>query len=191
MMILGDFNAKTSIAYWKSQFDGTQLVYDDDCNDNGYRMKNFCRTNMLGIASTYFDYDIENRLTWYSPDQRTKRINDYVLTEKFVQQYITACIVFPDSDFNSDHRILVTELNTPKTKKARFTERKTNSKPKPNVKLLTDCQYKKLFADSVEAELRRLPNNANSTDENSRRILSAINSAAANNTSAKERKHRK
>ena len=180
IMILGDFNAKTSIACWKSQFDGTQLVYDNDCNDNGSRMKNFCRTNKLGIASTYFDYDTENRLTWYSPDKRTKRVNDYVLTEKFVQQYVTACIALPDRDFNSDHRILVTELNTPKTKKARFKERKTNSKPKPNVKLLADCHYKKIFADNVEAELRRLPNNANSTDEKSKRILSAVNSAAVN-----------
>ena len=58
-MVLGDFNAKTSTTYWKSKFDGVQLVNDDDCNVNGYRMKNFCRTNMLGIASTFFDFHIK------------------------------------------------------------------------------------------------------------------------------------
>ena len=179
MIILGDFNAKTSTAYWKSEFDGVQLVHDDDCNDNGYRMKNFCRSHTLGIASTFFDHEMENRWTWYSPDQKTKRINDYVLTEKFVQRYMTDCIALPEADFNSDHRILVTEMNTPKTKKARWTEReKSKAKTKPNSKLLKDEYFRKQFTDSVAVELSRTPNGTMSTDEKAKSILNVIDVAA-------------
>ena len=69
IIVMGDFNAKTALAYRKFNFDGTQLAQDDECNDNGYRLKNFCRDFKLGIAATYFDYPAENRFTWYSCDK--------------------------------------------------------------------------------------------------------------------------
>ena len=182
ILVVGDFNAKTSIAYRKCDFDGLKLVNDADCNGNGYRLKKFCRNFKLGIASTFFDYPMENRWTWYSCDQKTKRINDYVLAEQFIQQYVTDCIGQPDIDFDSDHRILVTEMNTPKTKNARWPKRaNVNKTPKPNVKLLKDNVYRKRYANAVDLELQSNTNNANSTnEENSNRILKVLETAATN-----------
>ena len=109
-----------------------------------------------------------------------------MLTEKFVQQYVTDCIALPDKDFDSDHRILITEMKTPKTKKARWNERKQNIVNSiPNTKLLKDSYYQELFTDSIEDELRKLPNSAESIDANSERILSVIDAAITNSIPAK------
>ena len=45
--------------------------------------------------------------------------NDYVLTEKYVQQYVRECIVKPDINLNSNHCILIISLYTPMTCNAR------------------------------------------------------------------------
>lgn len=126
IIVIGDFNAETSLANRKCSFDGSIIIQDEKFNDNGTRMKKFCRKNKLGIASTFFDYTPEQRFTWYSCDKITRKINDYVLPESYVQQYITDCIACPAFDFDSDHRILVTHINTPMTRRARW-------KPKPKV----------------------------------------------------------
>ena len=38
---MGDFNATTSLAFQKCEFDGTKVLTDKDCNANGYRLKTF------------------------------------------------------------------------------------------------------------------------------------------------------
>ena len=174
---MGDFNAKTALAYRKCNFDGTQLAQDDECNDNGYRLKNFCRDFKLGIAATYFDYPAENRITWYSCDKKTKRINDYVLTERFVQQYVTNCIVKPEYDFDSDHRLLITELRTPTTRNARWRERPIPKPPRLNIAALQDATLQIQYANETEKQLNR-PLTNESTEECSTRIVNTLNTAA-------------
>ena len=44
--------AKTKVALSKYDYDSTTAIFDDDCNDNGIRLKNFFRDNKLGIASS-------------------------------------------------------------------------------------------------------------------------------------------
>ena len=48
--------------------------------------------------------------------KKTKKVIDYVL-KKYVLQYINACTVRTEYDFDTDHRLLVTTLRTPKTPK--------------------------------------------------------------------------
>lgn len=178
IIVLGDFNAKTSVAYRNCNFDGVQLIEDDDCNDNGYRMKNFCRDLKFGIATTFFDHPIENRFTWYSCDGKTKRINDYVLAENFVQQHITNCMVHPDLDFDSDHRLLITELKTPKTRKARWVKRDKQKSHRPNLKLLSDNAFREQYGNTVEAELLNNPSYISSTEDKSTRLLKILEKVA-------------
>ena len=107
------------------------------------------------MSSTYFDYPAENRSTWYSPDKKTKKKNDYVLVEPYVQQFITACIADPDVDFDSDHRILTTTLDTPMSRKARRTSRRTKQKTnRLDVKELNDDTIKNFFKDDVITQLQ-------------------------------------
>ena len=81
-LILADyFNATTSKTLLQCSYNGSQIVSDEIFNDNGSRLKSFCRSNKLCMSSTYFDHPEENHYTWYSPDQRTKL--DYVLVDRF------------------------------------------------------------------------------------------------------------
>ena len=73
----------------------------------------------LSMSQTYFNHPVEERYTWFSPDGKTRKVLDYILVNKFVQDYISECKVW-QSDIESDHRMLVASIRSPKTKKARW-----------------------------------------------------------------------
>ena len=100
-------------------FDGLKVIEDNNCNDNGYRFKSFCRERGYCLPQPYYDHPREERYTWFSSDGRTKKVLDYVLLEPFAQQYVTQCSVESKYNYESDHHLVVTQLNTPSTKKAR------------------------------------------------------------------------
>ena len=78
------------------------------------------------------------------------RVNDYVLTEKYVQKYIGEYIVKPDIDLDSGHLILITSLNTPVTSKT-CKRPKRNAKTKPlNLKLLQNIETKRPFGNAIK-----------------------------------------
>ena len=89
-------------------------------------------------------YKSITRYTWFSCDKKTKKVLDYVLLQRCIQQYVTECEVKKDVDFDSDHRLLVTSLNTPKSKAARW---KPNfAKPKKlNIEALRDDETRAKF----------------------------------------------
>ena len=88
IIIAGDFNAQTSLAFKKCHDDGTNII-PDECNENGNRLKTLCMANRLCSTSTYFYYLDENRYTWYSCDEGTKRLCTY---GEICTQYVTCCI---------------------------------------------------------------------------------------------------
>ena len=47
-----NFNAKSSLTFKKSCYDGTNVIPDDDCNNNGTHLKKFCMSNRICIALT-------------------------------------------------------------------------------------------------------------------------------------------
>ena len=129
IIIAGDFNAQTAIAYEQCFYSSNHnVIVDNECNDNGARLKDFCREKHLCIMQTFFDHQLEKRYTWYSNDGNTKKVIDYVLAENFVQQFITDCRVEPEFDFDSDHRLITTEMNTPRTRQARKKSPKTTNR---------------------------------------------------------------
>ena len=93
LVVVGDFNAATSIAKRRCFFNGTNVIRDFECSDNGDRLKNFFRSQQLSISSTFFKHRMLHRYTWYSNDGKTRKIIDYVLAEQSVQRYITDCRV--------------------------------------------------------------------------------------------------
>ena len=102
LIIAGDFNAETSVVYHKSEFGGTKVIEDELCNDNGQRLKSFCRFQRFCIPQSYFEHPLSYRYTWYSCGGKTKKVLDYILLERFVNQYVQDCRVKPDN-FESDH----------------------------------------------------------------------------------------
>ena len=75
------------------------------------------KSKKLCISSTFYDYDIINRYTWYSNDGKTRKKIDYVLLKNFIQKYVRDCRVEPEFDFASDHRLLKTTHRTPCTRR--------------------------------------------------------------------------
>ena len=59
LAVIGDFNATTAVSLQQSYFDGSNLLEDPICNDNGYRIKSFCREQKLCMTQTYFDHPTE------------------------------------------------------------------------------------------------------------------------------------
>ena len=69
---------------------------------------------------------------------------DYILVEQYVQQYVEECYVGNDYDFESDHRVVITEMNTPRTKKARW---------KPKNKLIPRREIKAFEENAIQEKL--------------------------------------
>lgn len=49
LLITGDFNATTSLSLQKCCFDGNSVIANDECNDNGQRLKSFCYKQKLYV----------------------------------------------------------------------------------------------------------------------------------------------
>ena len=182
ILVTGDFNATTSVAERRCYFDDSKIIEDPLCNDNGRRLKQFCRNKQLCIASTFFKHQLLHRYTWYSNDGKTRKILDYVLTESYVQQYISDCRVKRGFNVDSDHCLLQTTLFTPMTRQARKRYCKILRTPKVNIKELQDPVIMQKYTETVSDKLRNSSNdnepsivNTGSMMEN---IVKALQSAA-------------
>jgi len=132
-VILADMNATTDLALKKSRFDGSNInsnYIDHISNDNGERLINYCKTNGLCISNTFFKHPNIHRYSWYS-GTRIRKVLDYILAEKHLQECMTDCRIRRGYDFNTDHKLLVATLRTPCNKAARYKHRKT---PLPSTK---------------------------------------------------------
>ena len=187
LLIAGDFNAETSLVYDKTEYDGTKVVSDEICNDNGQRLKSFTRFHKLCMPQTFFEKPIVNRLTWYSSDGKTKKIIDYVLLQRFINQYANDCEVNTDYEFESDHRLLVTSLSTPKDKRSRWKPKITHQ-PKPDLKLLSERPYKSDFVKSTVESLQKRVDGDNSALAITKRLTDSLTEAAEKILPEKTRK---
>ena len=111
-----------------------------------------------------------------------------------MRQYCTNCRVYNGFKFQSDHRLLVSEWRTPKTKLARFVKRK---KGKPSVKYdLTGFQdeaMKANFQDAVKTKLENTQfDDCSDLESLCSKIVDTLNSAAETTLHhATKHRHRK
>ena len=190
LIVAGDFNAHTSLAFKQCYYNGRMIIEDDDCNDNGLRLKSFCRDKNLCIASSYFDHVKEDRYTWYSPDNKTKKINDYVLTEEFVQEYMTDCVAKPEFDFDSDHCLLQTFLCTPMTRRARWKFKQQKRSKTLNIDSLQDTNIEKEFQDVIANQMKNRKMQVKSPNQLSRKIIEVVKLASESALPAAKKKNR-
>ena len=186
LLVCGDFNAITSVVLSNTYYNGTNIVEDKKCNDNGERIKTFCRSNKLCMLQTYVDVPLEDRYTWYSNDGKTKRVLDYMLAERFLQQYMENCTVKNEYEFDSDHKLVVAEFRTPCTKRARWKQR-TRKEVKPDLSALNDTNTKEKFIRNVAAQLP-ITGEHDTIDKKSERFVKALNASAKMSLPPKIRK---
>ena len=82
-----------------------------------------------------------------------EKVIDYVLVEPFVQQYIKNCEVRSDFDFESDHRLIIASIETPKTRKARRSPKKVRKPGKLDLNALKDIDTEQLFTREVTCKI--------------------------------------
>ena len=126
--------------------------------------------------SEYFNVPLEERYTWFSNDGKTKRVLDYILTEHFIQQYVSNCFVASDCHVDSDHRLIVANLLTPSTKRARWRKREPREVPR-NLKSLESKNVRQKFMQEVA---NRIPitNSNDPLELKSEKIVTALKDAA-------------
>ena len=147
------------------------------------------------MLNTFFKQPWHRLITWHSRDKwKTKKALDYQLSSDFLRQYCTNCRVYNGFKFQSDHRLLVSEWRTPKTKLARFVKRK---KGKPSTKFditgLTDGTLTANFQDAVKTSLDSFQfDDCTDLDSLCSKLVDTLNSAAESSLNhAPKFKHRK
>ena len=129
---------------------------------------------------------MSKRYTWFSNDGKTKRVLDYVLSEKFITQFVTKCFVESDCKIESDHRLVVTDFETPCTKKARWKNRKPNEKSR-NLKELERNEVKELFVKELTDKMP-IADKHESITLKSEKIVKALKDSAQLSIPAKTNK---
>ncbi|XP_071944796.1 craniofacial development protein 2-like [Antedon mediterranea] len=97
LLLMGDFNATSTITTRKSLFDGNLHRFqdtDDISNDNGTRLINYCSDFKLCILNTWFDHPNVHRITWHSNDGVTKKTLDYNICDHWLRKYVTDTRVY-------------------------------------------------------------------------------------------------
>ena len=181
ILVCGDFNATTAVSLKQSYFNG-QITEDPICNDNGLRLKRFIRESGFCMTQTYFNHLEEERFTWFSGDKTTKKVLDYVIAEPFIQQYVKDCAVYSKLNFDSDHRIIITSMLTPTTKKARWKPRSPKLTTKIDLKALKENKEIKIsFINAVTHEFTNFGQHvstANQPEQISSNIITLLKTAA-------------
>ena len=121
-----------------SCFDGRTTTSDEGLNQSNENCRLFLhhlQTNQLSILNTWFSHPIQHRNTWYSANGY-KKVYDYSLSGSWLRRFVKNVRV-RSSYFNSDHKLVVTNLATPANKAARII-RRTRGAVKPNLQLLLD-----------------------------------------------------
>ena len=55
-IVLGEFNAQTDVVHNKTDFNSDSVIEDKNCNENGYRIKSYCRSANLRMAQLSIFY---------------------------------------------------------------------------------------------------------------------------------------
>ena len=95
-----------------------------------------------------------------------------------MQQYITDCIAKPEYDFDSDHCILITYLQTPMTRRARWRKKEKRKQRRPDENSLQNSETRKNFINVVSKHLQNNFERLESPTEISTKIVKTLEISA-------------
>ncbi|GFS15650.1 craniofacial development protein 2-like [Elysia marginata] len=124
LIVTGDFNAKVGTD--PNHYDSVMGKHGEgERNENGERLCEFCAMNDLIITGTLFPHKKIHKLTWVSPDGKTKNQIDHTLINKKFRTSVRDTRVQRGADVSSDHYLVKTSLKLklkrpPNTEKSRL-----------------------------------------------------------------------
>ena len=105
LLPMGDMNAKVG-----KHREGIESVIDSEgtgeTNENGEMLINCCQSNGLVIGGTLFPHKEIHKLTWTSPDGRTKNMIDHIIINRKWVKSMRNVRVYRRADVGSDHHLL-------------------------------------------------------------------------------------
>ena len=120
LIILGDFNGQIGERRPGEESTIGNFTYHNKIRSkNGEKIIDFAMGNNLTILNTVYRKSKKNMWTWITPDGKKKNEIDFIMTNK--TRYFTNFDIINNLNFNTDHKIIRTELmaNQPKNVRPR------------------------------------------------------------------------
>lgn len=148
-MIIGDLNAQ--IGTDRNGYEEVMGPFGyGKRNVEGEEILNLCMRNKLLVKNTFFKKRDSHKITRYGWDGKCKTVIDYVLTDKLIGEKVRDTKVIPSECLDSDHRLLVADLNY-KIKSVTIVQRR----PKIKEWKLKEEENKKSFQNLIAQKLPR------------------------------------
>ncbi|GBP72783.1 Craniofacial development protein 2 [Eumeta japonica] len=118
LIVMGDFNGQIGARRSGENAILGQFSYSNKTRSkNGEIITNFALESKLTILNTMFKKNRKSMGTWISPDGKTKNEIDFIMTNR--NSYFTNFTVIKRFNFNTNHRLIRTELQINEPKKTR------------------------------------------------------------------------
>ena len=124
LVTLGDLNATIGSSSKESGLWDSILGHNNsdriETNNNGERLLSWCSKNQMILVNSVFRSKRIHRETWKNPRTKQWKRLDYICTTKWVMQFVKSCRVYigPSKLMETDHRLIVMDLEFPTTKRA-------------------------------------------------------------------------
>ena len=187
IITFGDFNATISSHSKNSGAWDSVLGYNNSdrvtTNNNGERFLSWCHENQMKIVNSMFRTKRIHRATWqHAATGKWKRL-DYICTTAWVLKFVKSCRVYigPSKMFDSDHRLLVMNVNFPCSKKNLKAEllkgRRRDRIVRRDFNILRDAESKRQeLTERLEENLSTVE--ANDVDTLNSAIVAAVRQSA-------------
>ena len=186
IICLGDFNASSSALWYNSSLREDTIIDNLEINNNGERLHQFFHQQHLSVLNSWFNHKKCRRITWHSPDGKTKKVYDLIMCCSWLRQYTHNCRVYNSFDFDSDHRLVIASLKTPCNKVTRYVKQNKKQTKKLDLSALKNRDVETAFVDSAIEKLQSINLDQDNSSLN-KDLLDAINTAASENIPNREK----
>ncbi|KAK3540972.1 hypothetical protein QTP86_007688 [Hemibagrus guttatus] len=104
LLLMGDFNARVG----SNNLDRERIMGrhgEGECTENGERLIDLCEENNLVIGGTLFQHKTIHKLTWTSPDGKTRSQIDHIIINGKWRRSLQDVRVMRHADAGSDHNL--------------------------------------------------------------------------------------
>ncbi|KAK3515143.1 hypothetical protein QTP70_007459 [Hemibagrus guttatus] len=155
LLLMGDFNARVG----SNNLDRERIMGrhgEGKCTENGERLIDLCEENNLVIGGTLFQHKTIHKLTWTSPDGKTRSQIDHIIINGKWRRSLQDVRVMRHADAGSDHNLVVAKL-TLKLRKAKIGDKRSQ---RFDVAKLKEPTAKKEFSISLKNRFAILQDDA-------------------------------
>jgi hypothetical protein len=172
LVILGDFNAR--VGKYSEEYPKVvgKFGWEDEVNDNGSRLLNFCIQRKMCIMSTVFEHKDIHKPTWCNKKNGKWHLIDHILINQAKMNYITNVVNRRGTRHKSDHIMVevVLKMNIPDRKRRYYNTSTGIDREKTKININPEVPpnpYIEQFSKTINQFSFRYNNNNNNNNNNS------------------------